>query len=122
MALNRKKSRPIEVNGVVFRYVVSAGPDDGNGEFPLTLIVQNQTGEGAYLRATGVITRNHWLDCPNAREEGAYQLILPSHVSATIEEALIRGWVPTERGREFRCEITKLPNQQMHTDQPSAGR
>ena len=105
MALGKRNSRPITVDGESYRYCVSIGASDPAGNFPLNITVQSVNGVGAKLCVLGMTTRDFWLDMPNvlAEESGqsAYKTVLPRHVSSWIQKAILDGWNPTIGGAPF---------------------
>jgi len=85
VALGKKQSRLIEVDGIEYRWAFSI--DSGYA----TIVVQHGQGSGRRLETqTGVW---HW---------GEERAVKPSAVAAVILFAKERGWNPLERGPAFR--------------------
>ena len=105
MALSKRNSRPIVVDGQHFRYCVSLGPSDSSSNFPLNVTVQSENGVGAKLCIMGLNTRDFWVDMPNVAPEEywktAYKTVLPKHVALWIIKAIAEGWIPTTTGPPF---------------------
>jgi hypothetical protein len=90
MALAKRHSRQITVDGVLFRWTVRRRPtySQGLGWTPLTFVVEHAQQPGA--RLVVALLRVHpgnWLGLPT-------RPVLPATVSAGIREALTAGWQP----------------------------
>src|SRR5258707_12617716 len=85
MALARKGTRTVVVDGALFRWVVA--PDDEPG---LAIVAEQASGHGQRM-----VT---WV------EHGT--VIAPGLVAEVIRKALEHGWTPRERGKQvtFRIE------------------
>ena len=106
MTLPEKSSRLIEVDGVPLRYVVSVSRAGEAGLFPMNITVQIGTGRGRILRAHGLLTRDRWLDFPEAESSDRYPTLKPGDVAAVVRLARASGWNPAEIGTPFLLEIS----------------
>ncbi|MCP5031606.1 MAG: hypothetical protein GY939_07350 [Actinomycetia bacterium] len=88
MALSRKKSRQIVVEGISYRWAVSM--DSGYD----VVVVQHDSGTGQRLEAQTSL----W------RRPGEHRRITPAGVSALITYALTNGWVPDSLGPPMRVQ------------------
>ena len=106
MALNKKNSRRIVVEGDAFRYTVSATRPDDDRNFHLNVTLQREAG-GSRLEVRGLVTRDYWLDISNpgerAREDDP--TITPRHIRTIIGRAIDAGWQPHETGPAFVLEL-----------------
>ena len=96
MAMNKKKSRAINVNGIPYRYSVRTfSQNNEDWSFNLNIIVQLASGEGCYLKVDGVYTRDFWLDISShIHDSSEYFTVRPKHIAKLIELALKEGWQP----------------------------
>ena len=90
MALARRNSRQITVDGVLFRWAARRRPtySQAMGWKPLTFAVEH--AEQPRARLVVSLSRPHpsnWLGLPT-------QPVLPATVAASIREALAAGWLP----------------------------
>ena len=106
MTLAKTNSRPIEVDGVRFRYAISRSALNDSGEFALQLTVQIAEGRGCVLTARTSLTRDAWLDFPDAASAENYLRIKPVDIATVIKRALASGWEPGRAGRPFRFTDT----------------
>jgi hypothetical protein len=103
MALNRKGSRPITVDGTEYRWRIRRRPtcsQDCCGQSPLTYAVEavgTPRAGGTVLHVTTGHLRPGTAFCPEP-----WAPVLPSRVAATIRAALAEGWRPAEPGAAFR--------------------
>jgi len=106
MALNRKQSRRITVDGQDFRYKVSTTRLDTDWNFRLNVTVQREE-RGARLEVRGLVTRDFWLDIsmPNPKRNEDYPIITPRHIRSIIQQAQLQGWQPDETGPAFVLEL-----------------
>ena len=110
MTLTIKKSRPIIVDDVSYRYQVSTTLLDNNWNFTLNLTVQSELDKGCFLQTKGLVTRDCWLDISDTGttwDEGAYPVILPRHVSKIVKKAISDDWLPQDSGKPY---IVKIAN------------
>jgi hypothetical protein len=106
MALPKKKSRPITVNGEDFRYVVSTGKYDDNWDFNLNITIQIAHGKGNILKIEGLVTRDFWLDFPNdVSSKDSYPVLTPKDISILIINGIKAGWHPNEKGTPFTIKL-----------------
>jgi hypothetical protein len=101
MALAKKKSRLIHVDGDDYRWAVS--PDDGF----MVLVVERAQGPGSRLL---VYTGYDELLLPKPGGAGFLRSsqieITPGFVRRWVDYALAHGWTPAIPGREFRLRRT----------------
>lgn len=109
MALPKKKSRPITVNDMNFRYSISTSKIDNDWNFSLNLTIRIASGEGSVLKINGIVTRDVWLDFSELgkHEKEDYPVFRPSDISRVIKSGLKDGWTPKEKGKPY---ILKLDN------------
>ena len=107
MALPNKKSRPITVNNLDFRYIISTTQIDEDWNFNLNLTVQLAKGNGSILKLKGLVTRDVWLDFPdlNKYKKEDYPILKPKDISKIIEIGLNNGWLPTQNGKPHVLEL-----------------
>ena len=106
MTVPKKNSRPIEVDAVPLRYMVSVSKADEAGLRPMNLTVQMGTGRGRILKAHGLFARDFWLDFPEVEVKDRYPVLKPADVSAVVRLARANGWNPAELGPPFLFEIS----------------
>ncbi|MEV0192195.1 hypothetical protein AB0I39_27105 [Kitasatospora purpeofusca] len=102
MALVKKGSRRIVVDGVTYRWRVRHKPTycQGNGWTPLTFAVEDATTPGtALVVQAGRPHPGNWFALPT-------QPVLPADVAQAIRTALARGWTPLASGSPFRLELS----------------
>jgi hypothetical protein len=105
MTLPKKGSRPIEVDTLPLRYVVSVSKAGEAGLFPINITVQLATGRGRLLRVYGLLTRDLWLDFPELEPADQYPTLKPGDVAAVVRLARASGWNPEEIGAPFLLEV-----------------
>jgi hypothetical protein len=100
MALGRRGSRHIVVDGTLYRWRLRRRPTYGQALCwsPCTYAVEHADHPGTTL----VVTTNqphagNWLGRPG-------RPVLPSDVAAAVESALRQGWVPTRAGSPFHLD------------------
>jgi hypothetical protein len=101
MALAKKGSRAITVDGQKFRWSVRPKPtySQGLAWSPLSFAVEAVGGAGCALHVTLARPRpDNWLKKPSAP-------VTPREVAAIIRRAMKSGWKPAEPGSPF--EITE---------------
>ena len=89
MALARRSSRAITVDGVDYRWAVS--PDSGY----MWLVVERAVRPGQRLLAS---FQYHDVIQPDGRVTGQCRPVSPAVVRATVLHALANGWRPSQRG------------------------
>ncbi|MEU5074272.1 hypothetical protein AB0G76_22320 [Streptomyces asoensis] len=100
MALARKGSRQIVVEGTVYRWQLRRRPTYPQGLVwsPCTFAVEHADRPGTTLVVTtGQPHPGNWI----GREAGP---VLPSAVAAAVRAALRAGWTPTAVGSAFRLD------------------
>jgi hypothetical protein len=97
MAIPKKGSRTIQVNGVGFLWYVRRKPSYAQsiGESGMTLAVQHADEPGA------VLTVSQPQDHPSSCVAWVAIPVTPADVEGHIREALAAGWKPTEPGKTF---------------------
>lgn len=103
MALVKKGSRRIVVDGVTYRWRVRHKPtySQGNGWTPLTVAVEDATTPGTTLVVqTDRPHLGNWLHLPT-------KPVLPAEVAQAIRTALTRGWTPLASGAPFRLDLSR---------------
>ena len=100
MALVKKGSRLINVDGTTYRWRLRGRPtyDQGLVHWPLTYAVEHADNPGTTL----VITTNqphpsNWFGTPS-------NPVLPSQVAATIRTALTQGWTAESPGSPLHLD------------------
>ncbi|WP_372344086.1 hypothetical protein [Streptomyces sp. KL116D] len=100
MAIGRKGSRRIVVDGTTYRWRLRRRPTYSQGLCwsPCTYTVEHADASGATL----VVTTNqphpsNWVGAPSVA-------VLPSDVSVAITSALAQGWNATSPGSPFRLD------------------
>jgi hypothetical protein len=101
VALARKGSRQIVVDGVTYRWRIRRKPSysQGNGWTPLTFAVEDATAPGTTLVVrTGHAHPRNWLGLPA-------KPVLPADVMHAIRTARSQGWTPAASGSPFLLEL-----------------
>ena len=98
MAIPKKGSRPISVEGNEYRWLVRRKPtySQANGWTPMTLAVSSANSRSSTLVATLDTNR------PDAWVASGDVAVNPRNVSAIIRRALAAGWNPAEPGKPFQ--------------------
>ncbi|MEU8710988.1 hypothetical protein [Streptomyces sp. NPDC048663] len=102
MALVRKGSRRIVVDGTVYRWRLRGRPTypQGLAWSPCTFAVEHADTPGTTLVVTTDQPHpSNWID----REA---EPVLPSDVAHAIERALRGGWTPTASGGPFHLDLS----------------
>ncbi|WEV26563.1 hypothetical protein OYE22_16180 [Streptomyces sp. 71268] len=102
MALNKKGSRRITVDGIEYRWRVRRKPSYPQGLCwtPMTYAVEAASGSqsGTTLLVTsGQAHPSNWAGVET-------EPVLPAHVAASIREARDKGWEPARSGSPFRLD------------------
>ncbi len=116
MALSKKRSRAITVNGIPLRYSLSWSSSNDDGSHNQNITVQHASGDGCYLNINGVYI---WPEpmCSNVEVyEPDYLIITPKHIAKLIDKALEEGWQPTVKAPPYQF---KAKNEYYRTDIPS---
>jgi hypothetical protein len=101
VALVRKGSRQIVVDGVTYRWRIRRKPSysQGNGWTPLTFAVEDATAPGTTLVVrTGNVHPQNWLCLPT-------KPVRPADVMHAIRTARSQGWTPAASGSPFLLEL-----------------
>jgi hypothetical protein len=101
VALVRKGSRQIVVDGITYRWRVRRKPtySQGNGWTPLTFAVEDATAPGTTLVArTGRAHTRNWRGLPT-------KPVAPADVVLAIRTARSQGWTPAASGLPFLLEL-----------------
>ncbi len=103
MALVKKGSRTIVVDGVTYRWRLRKRPTYSQGLVwsPCTFAVEHVDGSGRTL----VVRTNR----PHAGNwaGGTPEAVVPSVVAGAIQLALRRGWKPTRPGSPFLLDLSE---------------
>ncbi|MFD7094095.1 hypothetical protein [Streptomyces xanthophaeus] len=102
MALRRKGSRPITVDGVAYRWRLRGRPtyDQGLVRAPVTYAVEHAAAPGSTLVVTtGQPHPSNWLGV----QAGP---VLPARVADGIRSALDAGWRPESPGSPFLLDLS----------------
>lgn len=102
MALVKKGSRRIVVDGVTYRWRIRHKPtySQGNVWTPLTFAVEDATTPGSTLVVqTDRPHPGNWFGLPT-------KPVLPTDVTQSIRTALARGWTPLVNGSPFHLEFS----------------
>ncbi|MFE0146234.1 hypothetical protein ACFWY5_03785 [Nonomuraea sp. NPDC059007] len=103
MAIPKKGSRLITVDGVVYRWRIRHKPtyDQGNGWSPMTFAVQLADAPAQVLVVSLPFHRpDSWLG-----EETA--TVRPALVAAVVARALHAGWRPDQNGSHVRLDLSR---------------
>jgi hypothetical protein len=105
MALNRKGSRTMSVNGAVYRWRVRRKPTycQEMAWGPMSYAVESAENPGCVLV---VLTADaHPGNCMGR----PVVPVLPSDVAASIREARARGWAPDRPGKPYVLDLSASP-------------
>ncbi|MFD4556000.1 hypothetical protein ACFWP5_17055 [Streptomyces sp. NPDC058469] len=102
MALSRKGTRPIVVDGTTYRWRLRRRPtySQALAWTPCTFAVEHADGAGTTL----VVTTDH--PHPGNWPGREAKPVLPSDVTHAIERALREGWTPTAPGSPFHLDLS----------------
>jgi hypothetical protein len=97
MSIAKRGSRPIEVDGEVYRWRVRSRPtaDQQTGRTPLILAVAGEDGKGPAL-----VVRLHHAHPSNAVSLRS-EAVTPRQVAAYVRAGKRAGWSPSQPGRPF---------------------
>lgn len=103
MAIPKKGSRLITVDGTAYRWRIRHKPtySQGNSWGSLTYAVELIGGQGRVLLVELPYSR------PDAWLGGRTMTVRPALVAATIRRALDRGWDPSQAGSAFTFNLTE---------------
>jgi hypothetical protein len=105
MAISKKGSRSIVVNGHRYRWAVSTKVDR------MELVAEYEGKQGQRLVARGVY-HDGWLAMSDAVNRGTpvqQTKVMPHAVRTVIERALLAGWNPFEKGSDFKLSYDDAP-------------
>jgi len=96
MAVPKRGSRRIIINGITYRWYIRSKPSYGQGSAwsNLTAGVSLESGGGTLLIDFTEPRPDAWLD-PSTH------MVTPAQVSAAIRKALVQGWQPDSGGGTF---------------------
>lgn len=102
MALNKKGSRRITVDGIEYRWRIRRKPSYTQGLCwaPMTYAVEAVSGSQSdtiLIVTSGQAHPSNWVGVET-------EPIRPAHVAASIREARGQGWDPTRGGSSFRLD------------------
>ncbi|MEU1966073.1 hypothetical protein ABZ541_21200 [Micromonospora sediminicola] len=102
MALRKRGSRPIVVDGESYRWSVRRKPTYGQGLAwsPLSFAVERTDPPGCATLVVRLASPrpDNWMNA-------AGSTVLPSTVAAAVRQALGRGWQPTRPGSPFLLDL-----------------
>ena len=103
VALSRRGSRRIEVDGVAYRWRLRTRPTDGQrlGHTPLIVAIAAEVGPGPAL-----IVR-HFHAHPGNTIGRRAEAVTPREVVAMIREGIREGWQPSRPGRAVELELRR---------------
>lgn len=109
MALPKKKSRSISIDGDIFQYAISRSKSSDDGKFNLTVTVKNKRSIGACLIAKGLQTRDFGLDFGDTPSyaKSEYKIITPKVVAKIIRKGINLGWESKGKKGVFEIEISE---------------
>jgi len=106
MSLPKKKSRPILIDDIDYRYIISTSLIDDDWNFKLNVTVQISEGEGSALCVKGLVTRDFWLDFSDPpRSMDNYPVVLPNHIEKFVKQAIKEGWNPKKKNPTFNLVL-----------------
>lgn len=103
MALARKRSRLITVDGVTYRWKVRHRPTyhQGNGWSPLTFALEHAQSPGSVLVVSLPAAHpGNWMLLPG-------MAIRPVTVAASVRIAIGEGWDPARKGHPFLLTLSE---------------
>jgi hypothetical protein len=115
LALARKGSRLITVDGVTYRWRIRHRPGyhQGNGWSPLTFVVEHADAPGRVLVVSLPAAHpGNWMGLP-------VMAVRPATVACTIRMALGRGWRAAVSGIAFRLGVSREDLAPYLTDAPA---
>jgi len=112
MALSKKGTRRINVDGEEYRWRIRQKPTYDQGAFatPMTFAVEHSGSAASTLIVTTTVPRpDNWLLKPSAS-------VTPARVADAVRQALRSGWSPAQPGSPFMlnfdmvCQRAASPN------------
>ncbi|GIF06257.1 hypothetical protein [Actinoplanes siamensis] len=101
MAMPRKGSRLITVDGTSYRWAIRPRPtyDEGLAQAPMTFVVELADAPGQVLVvATTSLRPDNWFSLPGGS-------VTPRIVETSVQAALAAGWEPGRSGDAFRLAV-----------------
>ncbi len=112
MTFNKKKTRPITVGEVDYRFGVSISKIDEGRDYRLNISVQKESGDGAILKAIGLLTRDFWSDAhdlpPVESWQSTYPTVTPKHIAVLIKKAIADGWQSDVAGPPYELALDNV--------------
>ena len=102
MAILKKGSRRIIVDGCCFRWRVRHRPTYHQGLCWSNYVLAVEAAEGSGSKLVVVLPHPHtrnWLHQPA-------QAVLPSQVASYIRQAVVEGWQPNQNGKPFTIKAS----------------
>lgn len=114
MAITKRGSRRIVVDGAPYRWTVRRKPSYGQAlaETPLTFAVELELAKGSVLVVdAGTARPDNWMKAPASA-------VAPKLVERSVREAIAQGWRPAVKGKPHTLRLQ--PNSAMYSDTYSA--
>src|SRR5262245_780532 len=111
MAISKKYSRRIVVDGAAYRWRIAPRPTPGEFDYAGQMIasVQHAESPGQVLFVACGLRDGNILGVPGAR-------VTPQGIADAIRAALAAGWRPTDAGSPFRITLPEAGNTAKHDD------
>lgn len=98
MTLSKKKSRSITVDNIEYRWAIAPF------SHKIILVVELAQTKGQKLEVKVLSDiDSFWVEFPNVQDFNL-KVVTPKDVSRIIQQALLKGWKPNEKGRSLRFE------------------
>jgi hypothetical protein len=111
MSLNKRRSRPIVVDGVNYRWRIAAVRHQDTDSYVLVVIQPTDNGQRIAIR---VPSRDFYSDLSDAncgtgdRDPALYLPITPAFVQECIAAAREAGWSPLRSGPQLEFDLSEL--------------
>jgi hypothetical protein len=104
MAISKKYSRRIVVDGVSYRWRIPPEPnyDQGGPQGHLVVTIWSEAHPGCVLYAVGGARPDNW-------HHAVGEIVTPRRIAEGIRAALAAGWNPAEGERGFRLALPPAP-------------
>ena len=104
MAVRKRGSRPIVIDGVRYRWRVPGRPTYAQAAYgmALAMTVWQDGVDGSVLHMHGKARPDNWMILPG-------DVVTPRRVATGIRAALAAGWNPSEPGPAFEFELPSEP-------------